>query len=104
MRFVELLPAALLMLAQPAVGSDRGYEIWFSGRVLSVDHHRGMVRIARGPIETAGPAVEECEIRRGALDRLRPGTVVEAQADTRRRPWHILHMRIFERKLRLRIS
>jgi hypothetical protein len=43
-------------------------------------------------------------MRRAALDRLRPGMVVEAQADTRRRPWHILHMRIFEHHQRLRIA
>ena len=92
------LACAAAMLAQPALGDNRGYAIWFSGRVLAVDHNRGMVRIARGPTETAGPAVEDCQLKRKALERLRPGMIVEAQADTRRRPWKILHMRIFERR------
>jgi hypothetical protein len=102
--YVAPLACALVMLAQPALGIDQGYDIWFSGRVLSVDHHGGTVRIARGPTETAGPAIEVCAIKRTALNRLRPGMVVEAQADTRRRPWKILHLRIFQRKLTSRVT
>ncbi|HYZ16372.1 MAG TPA: hypothetical protein VE591_08210 [Candidatus Acidoferrum sp.] len=93
---------ALVIFAQPSFGAEHGYDIWFSGRVLSVDHGRGVVRIARGPTETAGPAVEVCALKRRALNRLRPGMQVEAQADTRRRPWKILHLRIFQTASSLR--
>jgi hypothetical protein len=103
-RYVASVAGALIMLAQPALGYDQGYDIWFSGRVLSIDQHRGTFRIARGPTETAGPGIEECAIKRRALDRLRPGMVVEAQADTRRRPWKILHLRIFQSKVNSPIS
>jgi hypothetical protein len=99
-----MIAAAFLAVTQPPAATDRGYDVWFSGRILSVDQRHGTVRIARGPTETASAAVEECGIRRGALARLRPGLVVEAQADTRRHPWHILHMRIFERERRQSIS
>jgi hypothetical protein len=104
MKAAGLVAAAFLALAQPAAAADQGYDIWFSGRVMSVDYRHGIVRIVRGPTETAGPGIEDCRMRRAALDRLRPGMFVEAQADTRRRPWHILHMRIFEHHQRLRIA
>jgi hypothetical protein len=94
--YAASISCALLLLAQPAFGAEHGYDIWFSGRVLSVDPGHGMVRIARGPTETAGPAVEVCALKRRALHRLRPGMLVEAQADTRRRPWKIIHLRIFQ--------
>lgn len=101
-RYALSIACAFLVFAQPSLGAEQGYDIWFSGRVLSVDQHRGTVRIARGPTETAGPAIEVCALKRRALKRLRPGMVVEAQADTRRRPWKILHLRIFERANSLR--
>jgi len=104
MKLARLVAAAFLALPQPAAASDQGYDIWFSGRVMAVDQQRGTVRILTGPTETAGPGIEDCRLRRAALNRLRPGMLVEAEADTRRRPWHILHMRIFERKQRLRIA
>jgi hypothetical protein len=104
MRFARLVAAAFLALPLPAAAADQGYNIWFSGRVVSVNYEGGTVRIMRGPTETAGPGIEDCRLRRTALNRLRPGMLVEAQADTRRRPWHILHMRIFERHQRLRIA
>jgi hypothetical protein len=104
MSLAMMIAAAFLAVTQPPAASERGYDVWFSGRVLSIDRQHGTVRIARGPTETASPAVEECGIRRGALDRLRPGMVVEAQADTRRRPWHILHMRIFSREHRQSVT
>lgn len=95
-RYAVSVSCVLLLFAQPSFGAEHGYDIWFSGRVLSVDPGRGMVRIARGPTETAGPAVEVCALKRRALNRLRPGMFVEAQADTRRRPWKIIHLRIFQ--------
>jgi len=102
MRAARLVVSAALVISlqRPAVAQE-GYDVWFSGRVLSVDYQRG---IARGPTETAGPGIEDCRMRRAALDRLRPGMLVEAQADTRRRPWHILHLRIFGRKQRFRVA
>jgi hypothetical protein len=98
-RYGATLSCALTLFALPLVEADKGSDIWFSGRVLSLDQHRGVVRIARGPTETAGPAVEDCAIAQGALRSLRPGMVIEAQADTRRRPWRILHLRIFHRRV-----
>jgi len=105
MRAARLVVSAALVISlqRPAVAQE-GYDVWFSGRVLSVDYQRGTFRIARGPTETAGPGIEDCRMRRAALDRLRPGMLVEAQADTRRRPWHILHLRIFGRKQRFRVA
>lgn len=88
------LPPHAVRAAEP------GYNIWFAGRVVSVDRTRGTLRIARGPTETAGPAIETCAMKRASLDRLRRGMDVAAQADTHRRPWRILHLRIFERKYR----
>jgi hypothetical protein len=102
-RCVVSVASAMLLLAQPSIGAEAGYDIWFSGRVLSIDHQRELVRIARGPTETAGPAIEVCALKRQALNRLQPGMVVEAQADTRRRPWKILHLRIFQSANSLRV-
>jgi hypothetical protein len=84
--------------ARPCLGSDRGYDVWFAGHVLSVDAHRGRLRIARGPTETAGRGIEDCVVPGAALKYVRPGMGVEAQADTRRRPWRILHLRVMKRK------
>lgn len=87
---------AFLAFAAPARAGELGYAIWFSGQVLTVDRHRGTLRVAHGPTETAGAGVEECLLTRRALKHLRPGMEIEAQADTRHRPWSILHLRIFE--------
>ena len=82
--------------ARPCLGSEAGYEEWFAGRILAVDAHSGRLRIARGPTETAGRGIEECVVPRTDLRLVRPGMQVEAQADTRRRPWRILHLRVME--------
>ncbi len=95
------LAAALLCCATApaAVTAEQpGYNIWFAGEVVSVDAMHGTVHIARGPTETSPPAIETCTILRQPLQRLRAGMEVEAQADTRRRPWRILHLRIFNIK------
>jgi hypothetical protein len=72
--------------------------VWFAGHVLSIDPHRGRMRIARGPTETSGRAVEECVVGGRALRLVRPGMLIEAQADTRRRPWRVLHLRVMEHR------
>jgi hypothetical protein len=96
--FGAVLSASLvLMLAHSALANGRGYDIWFSGHVLSVDLRQSLVRIARGPTETAEAGIEDCILPRGALMALRPGMEIEAEADTRRRPWTILHLRIVGR-------
>ena len=84
------------------VGSERGSEIWFAGQVLSVDAHRQRLRVARGPTETAGRGVEDCVAVGAVLKLLRPGMQIEAQADTRRRPWRILHLRVMLERKRTR--
>ena len=101
-RRTRLLSAVLsaslvLTLALSALANVRGYDIWFSGHVLSIDLRQSSVRIARGPTETAVAGIEDCLLPRGPLMVLRPGMEVEAEADTRRRPWTILHLRIVER-------
>jgi hypothetical protein len=88
------------LVGRPCLGSEPGYDVWFAGRVLSVDPHRERVRIARGPTETAGRGVEECVVAGTDLRLVRPGMLIEAQADTRRRPWRLLHLRVMERKER----
>jgi len=82
----------------PVLADEPGYAVWFAGRVLSVDPHRERLRIARGPTETAGPGIEECVVAGAGLKLVRPGMLVEAQADTRRRPWRLLHLRVMERR------
>jgi len=72
--------------------------MWFAGRVLSVDADRGHLRVARGPTETTGRGVEDCVAAGAGLKLVRPGMLIEAQADTRRRPWRILHLRVMHRK------
>ena len=86
----------------PCLGSERGYDVWFAGQVLSVDARRERLRIARGPTETAGRGVEECVAIGPTLKQLRPGMLIEAQADTRRRPWRILHLRLMLERKRTR--
>jgi hypothetical protein len=86
------------LIASPCRASEPGYDVWFAGHVLSVDSHRGRMRIARGPTETSGRAVEECLVPGAALRLVRPGMMVEAQADTRRRPWRVLHLRVMEHR------
>jgi hypothetical protein len=79
-----------------AVATEPGYNMWFAGHVLSVDFQRETFVIARGPTQTSGPAVEVCKLSRKPLRRVRVGMDVEAQADTHRRPWRILHLRVFK--------
>jgi hypothetical protein len=86
------------LVASPCRANEPGYDVWFAGHVLSVDAHRGRMRIARGPTETSGRAVEECVVGGAALRFVRPGMLIEAQADTRRRPWRVLHLRVMERR------
>jgi hypothetical protein len=86
------------LVAGPCLANEPGYDVWFAGHVISVDAHRGRMRIARGPTETSGRAVEECLVRSAALRLVRPGMMIEAQADTRRRPWRVLHLRVMERR------
>jgi hypothetical protein len=98
-RILASVAFAATLSAQPCAASERGYDVWFAGQVLAVDAHRERLRIARGPIETAGRGIEECVVVGAALKQLRPGMLIEAQADTRRRPWRILHLRVMlERK------
>ncbi|HEY4439347.1 MAG TPA: hypothetical protein VGN14_02770 [Candidatus Elarobacter sp.] len=81
----------------PCAANEPGYNVWFAGRVLSVDASRGRLRVARGPTETAGRGVEECVVDGADLRNVRPGMRIEAQADTRRRPWRVLHLRVMRR-------
>jgi|GEM_PF-4224837 len=84
--------ACLPLVSASARASERGYDIWFSGQVVSIDAPRRRLRIARGPTETADRAIEECIASAADLRRVKPGMHVEAQADTRRRPWILLQL------------
>ena len=97
---VVLIAAACVftMTSRPSLGGEPGYDVWFAGRVISVDAQRGRLRIARGPTETAGAGVEECLVTSANLKLVRPGMQIVAQADTRRRPWRVLHLRVMELK------
>jgi hypothetical protein len=86
------------LTARPSFGSERGYEVWFAGQVLSVDAQGGRLRVARGPTETEGRGIEECVAAGAGLRFVRPGMHIEAQADTRHRPWRILHLRVMRRQ------
>ncbi|MDB5094911.1 MAG: hypothetical protein JWO85_3012 [Candidatus Eremiobacteraeota bacterium] len=86
------------LVTGPCLANEPGYDVWFAGHVLSIDTHRGRMRVARGPTETSGRAVEECRVSGAALRLVRPGMMIEAQADTRRRPWRVLHLRVMERR------
>lgn len=94
---LALAASVVPMLAQPAVAAEPGYDVWFAGVILAVDTHSGHLRIARGPIETAGRRVEECVVNAADSVAVRPGMLVEAQADTRRHPWRVLHLRVMQR-------
>lgn len=85
------------LTARPCFGSEHGYEVWFAGQVLSVDAQGGRLRVARGPTETEGRGIEECVAKGTGLRFVRPGMQIEAQADTRHRPWRILHLRVMRR-------
>ena len=77
--------------------------MWFAGKILSVDARTGRIRVARGPTETAGPAIIDCIVVRRAIFRLHPGMFVDIQADTRSEPWRVIHLRPFEFKRRGRL-
>lgn len=96
--FLAALGVVATLVTGPCRANEPGYDVWFAGNVLSVDQHRGRMRIARGPTETSGRAVEECVVRGAALRLVRPGMLIEAQADTRRRPWRLLHLRVMEHR------
>jgi hypothetical protein len=96
--FLAAAACVATLSARPCLGAERGYDVWFAGRVLTVDAHRGRLRIARGPTETEGRGIEECVVAHADLRLVRPGMQIVAQADTRRRPWRILHLRVMERK------
>ncbi|HTD37558.1 MAG TPA: hypothetical protein VK669_08580 [Candidatus Limnocylindrales bacterium] len=95
---------AATLSASPCAASERGYDVWFAGQVLAVDAHHERLRIARGPTETAGRGIEECVVVGAALKQLRPGMLIEAQADTRRRPWRILHLRVMLERTRTHLD
>ena len=82
----------------PLAAKEPGYNISFAGRVVAVDLQHGTLRIARGPTETAGPAIEECTVPAADLKRIRVGMNIEAMADTRKRPWRLIKLRIFQVK------
>ena len=86
----------------PCLASERGYDVWFAGQVISVDPRQQRLRIARGPTETAGRGVEDCVAVGADLKLLHAGMLVQAQADTRRRPWKILHLRVMLERKRMR--
>ena len=91
--------ALLLALASAgtcAFAAEPGYDIWFAGKIVSVDHRHGTLLISRGPTQTSGQAIEVCRLERGPLHRLRAGMSVMAEADTRSHPWRIIHLRIFK--------
>jgi len=91
--------ALLLVLASAgtsAVAAEPGYNIWFAGKIVSVDHRHGTILISRGPTQTSGQAREVCRLERGPLHRLRAGMSIMAEADTRSHPWRIIHLRIFK--------
>jgi hypothetical protein len=96
--FLAAIGVVATTVAGPCLANEPGYDVWFAGHVLSVDRHRGRMRIARGPTETSGRAIEECQMGGPALRLVRPGMLIEAQADTRRRPWRVLHLRVMEHR------
>lgn len=96
-RMLATLALCGLTVAGSAGAASDGYEIWFSGRVLSVDRPHGLVRILRGPTETSEAGIEDCVLRNRSLRAIAPGMDVRAEADTRRHPWRILHLRIYRR-------
>ena len=96
-RLTPLLYGAVLAMAMcaPGVAHDAaGYEIWFAGKVLSVDIRGGRLRVAHGPTETLGRGVEDCVLRGPGLAHLHAGMEILAQVDSRRHPWRVLHLRV----------
>lgn len=89
--------AAAPAYAAATPAGAHGYEMWFVGQIRALDVPHGRIRIARGPTETADAAIVECVIPRRAARKLRVGMDVSAEADTRRVPWRILHLRVLER-------
>ena len=88
------------ILCGSSLASERGYDIWFAGEVLAVNAHAGTIRIARGPTETKGAAVIDCTIVQRALHHIYRGMQVDVEADTRSEPWHIIHLRPLELRVR----
>jgi hypothetical protein len=82
---------------RPGAASEAGYAIWVAGKVLDVDARHGRLRVLHGPTETAGAGVEECFVPGPALERIRPGMEIEAQVDSRRHPWRVLHLHVMLR-------
>jgi hypothetical protein len=97
-----LIAAAILIgaAARPAAASDSGFAIWFSGQILAIDAQRGRMLVEHGPTETAGPGLEECATIGLDLRHIHRGMHIEAQADTRRRPWRLFHLRVMTAKQR----
>jgi hypothetical protein len=76
------------------MASSQGYHMWFLGEIVGINAKHGIILIARGPTETAGPAIVNCLLPHRALRHISEGMQVDAQADTRRTPWRILHLRV----------
>ena len=94
--FALLLVLVVAGTVAVAVAVEPGYDIWFAGKIVSVDQRHGTLLIARGPTQTSGQAIEVCRLDRGPLHRLRAGMSIMAEADTRTHPWRIIHLRIFK--------
>lgn len=97
-----LTMGVLAAMPSASCATDPGYDIWFSGRVLAVEQQPALLRIARGPTETAAASVEMFTIARKRLKFVHPGMEIQALADTRHRPWRILRLRIYRHHLPVR--
>lgn len=91
------LLGALLIVACPALGEPADQSrILIHAVVLAVDPARSLVELHHEALETGAATDRICRLRHRSDARfLRPGTVIEAEAETSHQPWVIdtIHVR-----------
>jgi Cu/Ag efflux protein CusF len=94
---VAALALALVVSTFSAVraGEPSAARMPVYGTIVSVDRTHGTVVLQHTALETMPAGKKRCRFRHAAdVKKLRPGTIIEASADTRHIPWTLDRVRV----------
>lgn len=78
-----------------SAGEPSAARVAVYGTVVSVDRSHSTFVLQHAALETMPAGRKRCRLRHAAdLKRLRPGTNIEASADTRHQPWTLDEVQI----------
>jgi Cu/Ag efflux protein CusF len=89
------LGLALSAFGTAFAGEPSAAKMAVFGTVVSVDRAHSTVVLQHAALETMPAGRKRCRFRHAKdMKRLRPGTVIEASADTRHTPWTLDEVRV----------